>query len=231
MQLALPRRFDGIRGSHEQGGYVVTGQQRLLGGRSIAWLAAALAATGTAVAQQNDGQASPTTTDHAIEFYISNDAMEAQYVRMLDLGDLGPTEVRGGFFYNEDRDLIGTGDLLAYVGDEVGVSNLEVRVGTRVYAAFLAPEDQDMFGIGLGGEAQYFFRKNRAASVTLALFYAPDIVTFGISDNVKDVSLRLMTRLRSGTDVFVGYRSFEIDMAPEDREVDDNLHVGFRRSF
>jgi hypothetical protein len=66
--------------------------------------------------------------------------------------------------------------------------------------------------------------------VTVALFYAPDIVTFGVADNIKDVSLRLMTRLRSGTDVFVGFRAFEIDM-PVDREVDDNLHVGFRRSF
>jgi hypothetical protein len=42
--------------------------------------------------------------------------------------------------------------------------------------------------------------------------------------------VRLMTRLRSGTDVFVGFRVFEIDL-PVDREVDDNLHVGLRRSF
>jgi hypothetical protein len=182
-------------------------------------------------AQQNERDGAVTTIDHAIEFYISNDAMEAQYVRMLDLGELGPTEVRGGFFYNEDRDLIGMGDLLTNVGDDTGVRNLELRVGTRVYAAFLAPEDQDVFGIGLGGEAQYFLGSSRAASVTLSMFYSPDIVTFGISDNVKDVSLRLMTRLRNGTDVFVGYRSFEIDMSPVDREVDDNLHLGFRRSF
>jgi hypothetical protein len=39
-----------------------------------------------------------------------------------------------------------------------------------------------------------------------------------------------MTRLRNGTDVFVGFRAFEIDM-PVDREVDDNMHVGFRRTF
>ena len=37
--------------------------------------------------------------------------------------------------------------------------------------------------------------------------------------------------VRNGTDVFLGVRSFEIDIEPVDREVDDNLHVGFRRSF
>jgi hypothetical protein len=192
-----------------------------------------LAVSGAAFAQQVDGRRGEreiTTIDHAIELYISDDAMQAQYVRQLDLGDFGPTEVRGGFFYNEDRDLIAIADALAFVGDEVGVRSLEVRVGTRVYGAFLAPEDQDVFGVGLGGEAQYYFNSARTASVTLGLFYAPDIVTFGVADNVKDTTLRFMARLRNGTDVFVGFRAFEIDL-PEDREVDDNMHVGFRRSF
>jgi hypothetical protein len=202
---------------------------------SVGWSGAAcgaiaLIAAGSALAQQDDARRRVTTIDHAVEFYISDDAMQAQYVRMLDLGELGETQVRGGFFYNEDRDLIATGDLLTSVGDDVGVRDLEVRVGTRVYGAFLAPEDQDTFGVGLGGEAQYFLNSARTTSVTLALFYAPDIATFGTADNVKDASLRIMSRLRNGTDIFAGFRSFEIDMEP-DREVDDNMHVGFRRSF
>ena len=196
--------------------------------RSALLVVGVLAAAGPVAAQQRGDRV--TTTDHAIELYLSDDALQAQYVRTLDLGDFGPTEIRGGFFYNEDRDLIGIGDLLAFVGDDVGVRSLELRVGTRVYGAFLAPENQDIFGVGLGGEAQYFLNSSRTTSVTLALFYAPDIVTFGAADDVKDVSLRFMTRLRNGTDVFVGYRSFEIDL-PIDREVDDNLHVGLRRSF
>ena len=196
--------------------------------RRIALWGALLFAAGPLTAQQGDRV---TTIDHAVELYVSDDALQAQYIRTLDLGDFGPTEVRGGFFYNEDRDLIAVGDVLAFVGDDVGVRSLELRVGTRLYGAFLAPEDQDIFGVGLGGEAQYFFNSSRSTSVTLALFYSPDIVTFGTADNVTDVSLRLMTRLRNGTDVFVGFRSFEIDLQPEDREVDDNMHVGFRRSF
>jgi hypothetical protein len=30
--------------------------------------------------------------------------------------------------------------------------------------------------------------------------------------------------------IFLGYRTFEFDL-PVDREVDDNLHIGFRRDF
>jgi hypothetical protein len=197
----------------------------------VAWMALLFTAAGPAVAQQNDDRDRRVTTiDHAVEFYISDDALQAQYVRMLDLGDIGPTEVRGGFFYNEDGDLIGMGDLLMDVGDEIDARRFELRFGTRVYGAFLAPEDEDVFGIGLGGEAEYFFNRARTVSVNLGLFYSPDIATFGSADNIKDVSLRLMAQMRDGTDVFVGFRAFELDL-PDDREVDDNLHVGFRRSF
>jgi hypothetical protein len=187
-----------------------------------------LLSAGPAFAQQADNRV--TTLDHAVEMYLSDDALQARYVRTLDLGEIGPTEVRGGFFYNEDRDLIVSGDLLASVGDEIDARAFEVRVGTRVYGAFLALEDQDVFGVGLGGEAEYFFTRSRSTSVQLSLFYSPDIVTFGTADNIKDASLRLITRLRDGTDVFVGFRVFEIDL-DVDREVDDNMHVGFRRSF
>ena len=196
--------------------------------RSLAWLAL-LTTAGPALAQQQ-GDNRVRTLDHAVEMYISDDALQARYVRTLDLGELGPTEVRGGFFYNEDRDLIVSGDLLTSVGDEIDARRFEVRVGTRVYGAFLALEDQDVFGVGLGGEAQYFFNRSRSTSVQLSVFYSPDIVTFGTADNIKDASVRLITRLRDGTDVFVGFRAFEIDL-DVDREVDDNMHIGFRRSF
>jgi hypothetical protein len=202
-----------------------------IGSRWIACLGLALAATAPAVAQQDDGQKRVTTIDHAVELYLSDDAIEAQYIRHLDLGDLGPTEAKAGFFYNEDRDLIGIGDLLVNVGDDVGVRALEVRVGTRVYGAFLAPEDQDVFSISVGGEAQYFIDRARTTSLMLGLFYAPDISTFGEADNVYDLTLRFMTRLRNGTDIFLGYRSLEFNIQPQDRKVDDNLHLGFRRSF
>jgi hypothetical protein len=209
---------------------VVPKIQSSIGWRWVACAAIAATSASTALAQQTQPADRVTTVDHAVELYISDDALQGQYVRNLDLGELGPTEVRGGFLYNEDGDLVAIGDLLADVGDEINVRSLELRVGTRVYGAFLAPEDQDVFSIGLGGEAQYFLSSRRNASVTLGLFYGPDIATFGTSDHVMDLSLRLMTRMRNGTDVFVGYRSLEFGVEPT-RDVDDNLHLGFRRTF
>jgi hypothetical protein len=194
------------------------------------WVLGALFALPSVAAAQRGPSIDERTLDHALEVSISDDALQAQYIRTLDLGQAEPVDVRGGFFYNEDRDLVLTGDFLARIGDLAERRTVEVRVGTRLYGGFLAVEDQDVFGIGLGGEAEYFLGRDRNTSIKLTLFYAPDIVTFGESDDIKDATLRLQTRLREGTDIFVGFRVFEIDM-PVDRELDDNLHLGFRRSF
>jgi hypothetical protein len=167
----------------------------------------------------------------SIEAYVSEDAIQAQYVQELRIEGFGPIEARGGFFYNETRDLIGIVDGLLYIGDQARRRRVEVNVGTRLYGAFLNAENEDTFAVGFGGEAQYFFTRDQRSSIKLMAFYAPDILTFGIADNVKDVGLRLQTRIREATDIFVGYRSLEIETILGSRDVDDDVHIGFRRSF
>jgi len=184
-----------------------------------------------ALAQPPPGDGPRVTNDHAIDAYISEDAIQALYMRMIQTDALGPIEVRGGIFYNEQRDLIGIADGLIEVGEVRPAQRLVFSVGPRMYGAFLNQEDEDIFGIGVGGQARYFFNRSQTMSVTLSYYYAPDILTFGAADNVNDVALRLQAQLRDGTDVYVGYRELELDVRGGDREVDDNVHLGFRRNF
>lgn len=167
---------------------------------------------------------------HSLEAYVSEDALQAKYMRELDVNEIGRTEIAGGVFFNEARDLIAVGGALSEVGAPEEARRWRLRVGPHMYGAFLNGEDEDVFGIGLGGDARYYFGADRTSALVLTAYYAPDILTFGIADNVTDVSVRFETRLRPGTMIFLGYRTFEFDL-PVDREVDDNLHIGFRRDF
>lgn len=171
------------------------------------------------------------TVDHSVEAYVSDDALQVQYIRELRIEDFGPVEARVGLFYNEQRDLIGIADALVDIGDQARQRRIEVNVGMRLYGAFLNAENEDTFAAGLGGEAQLFLLRDQRMSIKVSAFYGPDILTFGIADNVEDLGARFQMRVRDGTDVFVGWRSLEIDTILGTREVDDNLHVGFRRSF
>jgi len=175
-------------------------------------------------------QDGPELGAQAVEAYLSEDAMQILYGRDMDIGELGQNEVRIGVFLNEERDLIGIADMLFDVGEPNRRPYWSLQLGPRAYGALMALEDQDVFSIGLGGRLSYFLGRNRASSVALTAFYAPDIVTFGNADNIKDVSVSVETRLSESTNLFIGYRVFEFDLAV-DREVDDNLHVGIRHRF
>lgn len=172
----------------------------------------------------------PQTGTQAIEAYLSENAMQVLYGREMDVGELGRNEVRVGVFLNEDRDLIGMADMLFDVGEQTRRPYWGLQVGPRVYGALMTIENQDIFSIGLGGRLSYFLGRNRASSVSLTAFYAPDIVTFGNADNITDVSVGVETRLSDSTSLFLGYRVFEFDL-DVDREVDDNMHLGIRHRF
>ncbi len=174
--------------------------------------------------------AGPTVAAQSIEAYLSEDALQVFYGREMDVGDLGRNEARVGVFFNEDRDLIGMADMLFDIGTPDRRPYWSLEAGPRAYGALLTVESQDVFAIALGGRLSYYLGRSRNSWVSLTAFYAPDIVTFGNADNIKDVSVSAETRLSDTTSVFIGYRMFEFDLEV-DREVDDNMHIGIRHRF
>jgi hypothetical protein len=186
------------------------------------------------LAQPPGSQAPPPrpspSEGQVVEAYISEDALQVLYGRRMDVGEFGRNDVRVGVFLNEERDLIGIADMLIDIGQPGRRPHWALQAGPRAYAALMSIESQDVFAIGLGGRLSYFLGGDRRTSVSIAAYYAPDIVTFGNADNVKDVSLRIETPLNDDTYLFIGYRMFEFDLEV-DRKVDDNLHIGIRHRF
>ena len=135
--------------------------------------------------------------NQSIEAYVSGKTIDVQYYRELRIEDAGVVQASAGILYNEQRDLVGIFDALMYLGDQARQREIEVSVGTRLFAAFLNQENEDMLGVGLGGQAEWFFNQKRRSSLRLSAFYAPDILTFGIANNIRDYALDLQTRVGS----------------------------------
>jgi len=175
------------------------------------------------------------SVNQSVEAYVSGKTIDVQYFRELRIEDFGVVQGSAGVFYNEQRDLVGILDALWYLGDEARQREIEVSVGTRVFAAFLNQENQDTLGVGLGGEAEWFFNQKRRSSLRLSLFYAPDILTFGVANSIKDYGVDLQTRVGNNMFAFVGYRKLHVDLVSEavatNRNLDDEVHIGFRRTF
>jgi hypothetical protein len=186
---------------------------------------------GNALAQDNEAHAS--VGGRAIEAYIGEQALSGMYIRDIDTDKLGALEGRGGFLYNDDNDVVLNGDVLGLIGGREAQSRngLHFRVGSRIYAAWLDQEDDDVFSFGLGGEAQYTFGERRKFGVVLSAFYAPDLLTFGHTNHIIDASLRFQAELSPGTSIFVGGRTLKFDTDLGSRSLDDNLMVGVRYAF
>ena len=186
---------------------------------------------GSAYAQDNEAHA--RVGGRALEAYISEQALAGQYIRDIDTDKLGALEGRGGFLYNKDDDLVLNRDLLGLIGgrDAHSREGLHFRAGTRMYAAWLDAEDDDVFSVAVGGEAQYTFGDRRRYGVVLSAFYAPDLLTFGHTDHVIDASLRFQAELAPGTQLFIGGRSLKFDTDLGTRSLDDNVQVGVRYVF
>ncbi|MFO7287249.1 MAG: YfaZ family outer membrane protein [Gammaproteobacteria bacterium] len=204
----------------------------ILGILSLACAAALLVhADASAQPDRRTTRSSDSTEEfQVVEAYLSEDALQVLYGRKLDVGELGRNDARAGVFINEDRDLIGIADMLFEVGEQRRRPGWSLQIGPRAYGALISIENQDIFAIALGGTLTYRFGRRRAAGVSLTAFYAPDIVTFGNADNIKDGLARFEARVSDTTDLFIGYRIFEFDL-DVDREVDDNMHVGVRHRF
>jgi len=175
------------------------------------------------------------SVNQSIEAYVSGKTIDAHYYRELRIEDFGIVQAGAGVLYNEQRDLVGMFDALWYIGDEARQREIEVSVGTRVFAAFLNQENEDTLGVGFGGEAEWFFNQKRRSSLKLSAFYAPDILTFGVANNIRDYAIDLRTRVGDRTFAFVGFRHLEVDTIAEavsnNRNLDDEVHIGFRRTF
>jgi hypothetical protein len=201
---------------------------------------AALAST-AALAQQDEERTVDKVADRvhsvnqSVEAYVSGKTIDVQYDRELRVEDFGDIQASAGVFWNEQRDLVGIFDALWYIGDQARHREIEVSVGTRVFAAFLNQENEDTLGVGFGGQAEWFFNQKRRSSLRLSAFYAPDILTFGIANNIRDYAIDLNTRVADKTSAFVGFRHLRVDTTSEavsgNRNLDDEIHIGFRRTF
>jgi hypothetical protein len=192
-------------------------------------VAGMLLLAGAAHAQQANGD--PEAADgHQIEVYVSEETLQALYMQETSLLEGRSATLEGGVFVTEHRDIVGIASVTSQVGDPTRFPRWRFEVGARGYGALMEGEDQDVFGLALGGRARYAFGDRQQLAAAIGAFYAPDILTFGDADGVYDAFLRLEMSLRDGLVAFVGYRLLEVDLA-QNRELDDHAHVGVRWTF
>lgn len=162
-------------------------------------------------------------------FYLSEKVAFAQLEQDASRLNVKNGRVHLATLYSEQRDsVIHTGLAL----DASLASSFRLSFGSRVYIALLNTENTDAFAGALGIEAAYNLPfKALPLEFAASIYYAPDILTFGASDRAIDAQIDFTFPLRKQSALFAGARFLQVDTRPEDREIDNRVHMGIRWDF
>jgi predicted porin len=177
--------------------------------------------------------------DANIELNVNSDDVEGRFDVKLNPFE-APMSAGGGYLYSDDDEKYWIANANISVKDEVFVPALSLGLGLKgVYGnTDFGPYDRDTTALGFQFLGEYDFRKFRANlpfSVTAALTFAPDILSFNDTDKYVEFETAAYFHINYFAAVFVKYRDLQIDYTSSGLQnqnlSDDAFYLGIRLSF
>lgn len=135
-------------------------------------------------------------------------------------------------FYNEESDFVTQVELLQ--SRQASSQNpLTLGVGVKAYAGQIDRNGDEIFGLGIGGEIRYTIAGVMPMSIYLRAFLAPEITSFGETEEISDYLFGFQIEVLPQTTAFIGVRHLEVDSESfQNYEMDDDeFHLGVRLTF
>lgn len=144
----------------------------------------------------------------------------------------GGAELGLGFFYNDADDYVAQ---LSIMQRRQASKNtpLTLGVGLKMYLGSLDNVNQDIFAVGIGGEARYTFPGVMPMSLYFTAHYAPKITSFSDTEEILDTNIGFQVEILPQTVAFIGLRNLKLDLKSGQKYDmdDDRLHIGVRLTF
>jgi hypothetical protein len=197
--------------------------------KSLTALALALGCTGVFAP---DLVAAQTNTPGSVaELQLSNDTLQLRYETDADAVGVDEGRLSGALFLGEERDTVFSAGLAFPANLNLG--RLSLMLGPQAYAALLRDENQDVMAISVGTQVRFTLNQRMGLAIAGHAYYAPDILTFGSADNLKDLGARVELGLADQVKVFGGMRWFEFDLTDGmgERTLQEEMFVGLGYRF
>lgn len=167
--------------------------------------------------------------ENRFTFYMSDAVAFAQIEGSTERMKLDRGRLHLASLYSEERDSVVHGGLAL---DSTFTQSFRLSFGGRAYIALMGEENVDAFAAAIGAEAAYRLPIKKAPlEFATSLYYAPDILTFGAGDRAFDARFDFILPFRAKSALFAGWRFLQVDVRPEDREIDNRFHLGFHWDF
>ena len=175
------------------------------------------------------GLASAQSADRALDINLNDDA-----VRLGFAWPPGGSTYRAdlGYLHNQDRgDIVHGGFHLVDAAANSGTP-LQAGLGLRLVYTNTDEVDFDGMSLALGGFFRYTLPNANRFNIGGAVYYAPDVVSFGDQSEYYEIGLRLGYNVIRDADVYIGIREIEAEYDDAGSfEFDSSVHVGFEFRF
>lgn len=157
----------------------------------------------------------------------------ASVVYLVDGSSLGygGADIGVGLLYNEEGDIMITGNLLVVSNPPSGVPH-QFGVGAKAYVADL-DIDETASAIGVGALYRYLLPSETPMGLAVEAYAAPSVTSFSGTERFYEVMARFEIEIVPSTRGYIGYRWIEtrLEDIDDDYKLDDSFHVGVRIFF
>ncbi|GLR64901.1 YfaZ family outer membrane protein [Marinospirillum insulare] len=168
----------------------------------------------------------------SIEANLSNDTAQVEFDTKL--ASTSNLYVNGSLLYTEEDDnhsaIVGT---LGFQGVETNNKTYRAAVGGRLY--FYDYSSLNGAAVAVGGMFYHTIPGAQRLSAGGYGWFAPQVTSFGNTEQIYELGGRVAFRVIQNTDVFVGYRYLKLKHEKSGVKFNDPLekgpHVGFRLNF
>jgi hypothetical protein len=173
-----------------------------------------------------------TASANDFEAALSSDTAQFTFRSDSSLIGWGGSDLAMGLFYNDDSDFVLQGSLIQ-MRQASQEEPLTFGVGVKGYLGSVDDTDEDILSFAVGGEVRYTIPGTMPMAAYGRIFYAPDITSFGDTEELLDYTIGFQIEVLPQTTAFVGLRHFEVDTEERDSyDLDDNnVHIGVRLTF
>lgn len=161
----------------------------------------------------------------SLDLSVNDDTASLEY----DATRMGtPLHISTGVLHHESD-----GNLVTFGLNAVDVRNqgspFKIGIGGKLYGYF--NDVNDGGALGVGGFVRYMPAELAGLGLAGHAYYAPGVLSFGDTDNMVDLGLRIEYKLLPTALVYLGYRFVEASNLDRDIEITKAGHLGLRINF
>mgnify|MGYP000031650454 FL=1 len=145
-------------------------------------------------------------TANELDLRISDDSIHGNYAVTNKKTMFGL-----GYFYKDEDSSVNVINTDLHAIGQTAIANLPTTIGIGFQGNFLKTGDFKSSAIGVGGSIRVNIPEALGLSIETALHYAPEVLSFGDSDEFRRFRLQANYHIIENADISLGYHYLNVD--------------------